>query len=147
MTLYNKYRPKNFDDLVHSKFDDTVDKKSIFNHHAYLLFGPPGCGKTSTARLAMSEFRPKTNDDEKLLNQCISGLHPDYVEVNCAVNNGVDDIRGIIADTISLMPVQCSHKFIIFDECLDYGAKIELSDGTREKIGKIVKNKLPVSVI
>ena len=116
MTLYNKYRPKNFDDLVHNKFNDSTDKRNIFSHHAYLLFGPPGCGKTSTARLAMAEFRPKTNDDEKLLNQCISGQHPDYVEVNCAVNNGVDDIRGIIADTISLMPVQCSHKFIIFDE-------------------------------
>jgi DNA polymerase-3 subunit gamma/tau len=120
MTLYNQYRPKSFDDLVHSKFSEASDKRTLFSHHAYLLFGPPGCGKTSTARLAMAEFRPYIEDeyeDEKLLNQCISGAHPDYIEVNCAVNNGVDDVRSIISDTISLMPVQSPYKFIIFDEC------------------------------
>lgn len=141
MSLYNKYRPKNFDQLVSSKYN-TPNKEQIKSHHAFLFFGSPGTGKTSSARLYMQEF---VKDSEKA--SVIDGKHPDYVEINCAVNNGVDDIRTIVSDVVNTVPISADYKFIVMDECLDYEAKIELSDGTRESIGKIVKNKLPVSVI
>ena len=110
MTLYNKYRPKSFSELVQSKYNNGLSKDSL-THHAYLFFGPPGTGKTSTARLCMAEYL-----DEKDLAQAISGNHPDYVEINCAVNNGVDDIRAIVSDVVNTIPVQSDYKFIIFDE-------------------------------
>ena len=111
MTLYNKYRPKEFSQLVRSKFNQQLTKDEL-THHAYLFFGPPGTGKTSAARLCMSEFL-----DEKNKQSVIAGNHPDYVEINCAVNNGVDDIRTVVSDVISPMPVSAKYKFIIFDEC------------------------------
>jgi DNA polymerase-3 subunit gamma/tau len=109
MSLYNKYRPKNFDQFAHGKHIISLSKESL-KHHAYLFFGPSGTGKTSYARLCMAEF------DKDNLDQCISGSHPDYVEINCAVNNGVDDIRAIISDVVNILPVKSQYKFIVFDE-------------------------------
>jgi DNA polymerase-3 subunit gamma/tau len=111
MTLYNKYRPKSFSELVQSKYNNGLSKDSL-THHAYLFFGPPGTGKTSTARLCMAEYL-----NEKDIQQAISGNHPDYVEINCAVNNGVDDIRSIVSDIVNTLPIKSKYKFIIFDEC------------------------------
>jgi len=111
MTLYNKYRPKSFNNLVQSKFNKGFEKSSL-SHHAYMFFGSPGTGKTSTARLCMAEF---LNNEHKHL--AISGTHPDYIEINCAVNNGVDDIRNIVTDKVNTMPIQSDVKFIVFDEC------------------------------
>lgn len=141
MSLYNKYRPQSFDNLIQSKYNKGLSKDSL-SHHAYLFFGPPGTGKTSAARLCMAEYL-----DEKNKHLAISGSHPDYVEINCAVNNGVDDIRAIVSDVVNTIPIQSEYKFIIFDECLDYNCKVELKDGTRTSIGKIVKNKIGAEVL
>jgi DNA polymerase-3 subunit gamma/tau len=111
LSLYNKYRPKDFDHFVHSKFNVYLKKENL-THHAHLFFGPSGTGKTSAARLCMTNFSDKS-DNETI----ISGTHPDYIEINCAVNNGVDDIRNIITDVIHVMPSQCKYKFVVFDEC------------------------------
>lgn len=110
MSLYNKYRPKSFSDLVQSKYNKGLSKDSL-THHAYLFFGPPGTGKTSAVRLCMAEY---LSDKDRHL--AISGSHPDYVEINCAANNGVDDVREIISDIVSTAPVQSKYKFIAFDE-------------------------------
>ena len=111
MSLYNKYRPQSFDNLIQSKYNNGLSKDSL-SHHAYLFFGPPGTGKTSAARLCMAEYL-----DEKNKHLAISGSHPDYVEINCAVNNGVDDIRTIVSDVVNTIPIQSEYKFIILDEC------------------------------
>lgn len=111
MSLYNKYRPKNFDQLVSSKYN-TPNKNQIKSHHAFLFFGSPGTGKTSSARLYMQEF---VKDSEK--TSVIEGKHPDYIEINCAVNNGVDDIRTIVSDVVNTVPISSEYKFIVFDEC------------------------------
>jgi DNA polymerase-3 subunit gamma/tau len=110
MSLYNKYRPKNFDQLVSSKYN-TPNKEQIKSHHAFLFFGSPGTGKTSSARLYMQEF---VKDSEKA--SVIDGKHPDYVEINCAVNNGVDDIRTIVSDVVNTVPISADYKFIVMDE-------------------------------
>jgi DNA polymerase-3 subunit gamma/tau len=112
MSLYNKYRPKNFSDLIQNCPNSF--KTNGLNHHVFLFFGPPGTGKTSCTRLAMLSQFPDVC--EKDLETIISGRHPDYIEVNCAVNNGVDDIRALIADKINTLPINAQYKFIIFDE-------------------------------
>lgn len=111
MSLYNKYRPKSFDNLVQNKFNKNLNKET-FTHHAYLFFGPPGTGKTSAARLCMAAMGEKSAN----LDAYINGKHQDYYEINCAVNNGVDDVRSLITDVINTMPVAAPYKFVIFDE-------------------------------
>lgn len=111
MSLYNKYRPKSFDNLIQNKFNRNLNKET-FTHHAYLFFGPPGTGKTSAARLCMASMV----DEKSNLDAYINGKHQDYYEINCAVNNGVDDVRNLITDVINTMPVSAPYKFVIFDE-------------------------------
>ncbi len=111
MSLYNKYRPNNFNQLIKNKFTQNLENNPL-SHHAYLFFGPPGTGKTSSARLCMTKYV----EGEKAIENIINGKHPDYYEVNCAVNNGVDDIRQIVSDVVNTVPTQSKYKFIIFDE-------------------------------
>ena len=109
MSLYNKYRPTNFDELI---VQNKISTEQFEKHHAYLFFGHSGTGKTSSARVYMSQFVPKEEQE-----MVFKGKHPDYVEVNCAVNNGVDDIRTLVSDVIVTTPLSSKYKFIIFDEC------------------------------
>lgn len=109
MSLYNKYRPKDFSQLIQNLPANFASGK--IDHHAYLFFGSPGTGKTSCARLTMSHFCKKEN-----LELIVEGNHPDYIEINCAVNNGVEEIRSVISDKINTLPVESKFKFIIFDE-------------------------------
>jgi len=54
MSLYLKYRPIDFDNLVGQKFVKETLKKAIIDNKtigAYLFCGPRGTGKTSTARI------------------------------------------------------------------------------------------------
>ena len=86
LTLYRKYRPKNFEEVLGQ--DDIVEilKKSIENDnfsHAYLFFGGRGTGKTSIARIFANEIKIHKND---------------IYEIDAASNRGIDDIRGIYHD-------------------------------------------------
>ena len=110
MSLYNKYRPKSFKDLIQSKYAKGLSTNEL-SHHAYMFFGPPGTGKTSAARLCMTKY-VKESDAQF----CVDGKHPDYYEINCAINNGVDDVRRVVSDIVNTSPMTCKYKFIIFDE-------------------------------
>lgn len=109
MSLYNKHRPSDFKNLIQGSQIDQL--RGALKHHAYLFFGPAGTGKTSAARLCMSKYV-----DPKDVSMCINGKHPDYVEVNCAVNNGVDDARNLVTDVVNTMPIKAEFKFIVLDE-------------------------------
>ena len=68
-TLYRKYRPKNFDEVVGQDVVVKTLKNSIKNNkinHAYLFFGPRGVGKTSIAKI----FARSINSEKKDGNIC-----------------------------------------------------------------------------
>ncbi len=53
-SLYNKYRPQSFDDIVGNETTINTLKRLLSkpNHsHVLLFYGPPGTGKTTTARI------------------------------------------------------------------------------------------------
>ena len=53
-TLYNKYRPVTFDDVVGQDVIVTTLKNQIVNNkvgHAYLFCGTKGTGKTTVAKI------------------------------------------------------------------------------------------------
>ncbi len=123
-TLYRKYRPKFFSDVVGQDIIIKVLKNSIKNSkiaHAYLFIGPRGTGKTSTAKIfarAVSCSNPKNGDlcdkcdkcEDSRSNDCL-----DILEIDAASNNGVDEIRNL-KEKVNLVPNSLKYKVYIIDE-------------------------------
>ncbi len=102
-TLYTKYRPQTFADVLGQDHVTSVLKESISLGniaHAYLFFGGRGTGKTSVARIVAREI----------------GTHiDDLYEIDAASNNGVDEIRAL-RDAVHIAPFRSKYKVYILDE-------------------------------
>lgn len=101
MTLANKYRPKEFSDVVNQDVCTTVLEKQIKNKtysHAVLFAGNAGCGKTTCARI----FARKIDGE--------------IIELDCASHNGVAEIKDIV-EQARTKPLLHEYKVIILDEC------------------------------
>lgn len=125
MNLYLKYRPKTIDELdlagVRKTLLDIVGANNI--GHAYLLTGPRGAGKTSTARVLARVVNCEKNVDKlgEPCNECaaclsiFNGSAMDVIEIDAASNRGIDDIREL-KEKIRLAPAVLSRKVYIIDE-------------------------------
>jgi len=125
VSLYRKYRPQNFENLVGQDHVRTTLLNALKNGnpaHAYLFCGPRGTGKTSTARL-LSKALNCTNPTDAgepcdKCEMCISIRESnliDLVEIDAASNRGIDEIRDL-KDKINFAPTRAKHKIYIIDE-------------------------------
>jgi len=121
MSLYLKYRPKEFIDVIgQSHIIDILLAQSqakTFSHN-YLLYGPRGTWKTTTARLlakiANAEGANLADDPHALL---IDGWQTlDFVEIDAASHTWVDNIREEIIDKALYPPTQLKKKVYVIDE-------------------------------
>lgn len=102
-TLYRKYRPMSFSDVIgQSEVVETLQKqiKSGSIAHAYLFSGGRGTGKTSIARIFARELG---TDDA------------DLYEIDAASNRGINEIREL-RDGVSNLPFNSPYKVYIIDE-------------------------------
>ncbi|MEK9151510.1 MAG: DNA polymerase III subunit gamma/tau [Patescibacteria group bacterium] len=125
-TLYRKYRPQTFADVVGQRHIVTTLTNALRLGRvgqAYLLTGPRGTGKTTLARLfakAVNCSDRKKNDAEPC-NRCkhcllmAEGRSFDVIEIDAASHTGVDNIREL-RETVNLPPTLGSHKVYIIDE-------------------------------
>jgi DNA polymerase III subunit gamma/tau len=119
-----KYRPQSFEELLGQEFVVTTLKNAISNNkiaNAYLLSGPRGCGKTSTARIiakSLNCINGPTVNPCNVCSNCISitnGNNSDVLEIDGASNTGINDIRSI-QEEILYPPVNSKYKIYIIDE-------------------------------
>ncbi len=123
ISLYRKYRPKKFSDVVGQEVVVKILKNSIINNkigHAYIFSGPRGTGKTSIAKIFSKVVNCLSNENGDLCEKCeICKLNfddeIDIIEIDAASNNGVDEIREI-RNNVKLLPVHLKYKVYIIDE-------------------------------
>ena len=123
ISLYRKYRPKKFADVVGQDVIIKILKNSISNNkigHAYIFSGPRGTGKTSTAKIFAKAVNCKNPINGDVCENCDickinSENEIDIVEIDAASNNGIDEIREI-KNSIKLLPAELKYKVYIIDE-------------------------------
>ncbi len=131
LALYRKYRPKKVEDLVGQEELVMVLKNAARRDtlaHAYLLYGPRGSGKTTTARLIAKLVNCETRAKDAAFrkkgepcNECRpceeidSGRALDVIEIDAASNRGIDEIRNL-KEGIKLSPTSYRFKVFIIDE-------------------------------
>ena len=122
--LARKYRPQTFADVVGqdhvlSALCNTIDAKRI--HHAYLLTGTRGIGKTTIARIIAKSLECETGITSKPCLQCdackaiAAGNYPDVIEIDAASQTKVDDTRQLLENT-QYPPLTGRYKIYIIDE-------------------------------
>lgn len=124
--LARKYRPQKFSELVGQPALVQTLSNEIKNnkiHHAFILTGIRGIGKTTTARLIAKSLNC-SNSDSATIDACGECEHckaianstdQDVIEFDAASHTGVDDIRQIIEST-AYGPVNSRYKIFIIDE-------------------------------
>ncbi len=123
--IARKWRPQTFDDVVGQDHVVRTLKNAIARNriaHAYLLVGPRGTGKTTTARIFAKALNcaggPKADFDvnDPVCQAIAEGTHLDVIEFDAATNTQVDKIREAILDSVAYAPASARYKIYIIDE-------------------------------
>lgn len=124
-----KYRPQRFEDVIGQDvlvktLTNAIQKNKI--HHAFILTGIRGVGKTTTARLIAKSLNciGKDGNGKETMEPCLecahckaiaAGVDQDVIEFDAASHTGVNDIRDII-ENINYAPISSRYKIYIIDE-------------------------------
>jgi len=169
VVLARKYRPQNFNELLGQDALVQTITNAIKNnrlHHAYILTGIRGVGKTTTARIIAKALNCTGKDaiNGATVNPCgicencraiAESRHMDVLELDAASRTGVDDMREIL-DGVRYKPTNGRYKVYIIDEVhmLSKGAFNALLKTLEEPPAHVIFifatteiNKVPVTVL
>jgi DNA polymerase-3 subunit gamma/tau len=127
--LARKYRPESFADLIGQDAMVRTLRNAFAAdriHHAFIMTGIRGTGKTTTARIIAKGLNcigadgqgGPTTEPCGVCEHCraiIEGRHVDVMEMDAASRTGVGDIREII-DSVAYRAASARYKIYIIDE-------------------------------
>ena len=122
--LARKWRPKSFETLIGQEhvvraLTNALEQQRL--HHAYLLTGTRGVGKTTIARILAKSLNCETGITAHPCGVCSAcvdidkGRFIDLIEVDAASNTQVDNMRDLL-DNAQYAPTSGRFKVYIIDE-------------------------------
>jgi DNA polymerase III subunit gamma/tau len=163
-SLYRKYRPQGPEEVLGQDHVILALSGAVREGrlaHAFLLCGPRGTGKTSTARILAKMVNCEqgpTPEPCGVCDQCVAireGQHLDVVEIDAASHGGVDDARDL-REKAPTAPVQGREKVYIIDEAqrlsreaFDALLKVfeEPPPGVRFVLATTEPHKMPATIV
>ena len=123
--LARKWRPQRFDDVLGQQAVTKTLRNALKSRRiaqAFVFAGPRGCGKTTSARIlarALNCVNGPTAEPCGACDACIEiteGRDIDVLEIDAATHTGVDNVREVIIEGLSIAPVRNRYKVFIIDE-------------------------------
>jgi DNA polymerase-3 subunit gamma/tau len=123
--LARKWRPQRFDDVVGQQAVTRTLANALKSGRlaqAFVFAGPRGCGKTTTARVlarALNCVDGPTPIPCGACDACVEiaeGRDIDVLEIDAATHTGVDNVREVIIEGLSITPVRNRYKVFLIDE-------------------------------
>ena len=113
--IARQFRPQRFTEVVGQEAITRTLSNAITTgrlHHAYLFTGARGVGKTTTARIfakALNCVKGVTTEPCGVCASCTeiaASASMDVLEIDAASNTGVDNVRDVIINTVSISPAR-----------------------------------------
>src|ERR1041384_6451235 len=123
--IARKWRPQKFDDVVGQQAVTRTLRNALASGRraqAFVVAGPRGVGKTTTARIlarALNCVNGPTAEPCGTCDACVEiaeGRDIDVLEIDAATHTGIDNVREVIISGLAIRPVRNRYKIFIIDE-------------------------------
>lgn len=124
-SLARKWRPQTLDDVLGQQAVTRTLRNALKSRRiaqAFVFAGPRGCGKTTTARIlarALNCANGPTDTPCGTCDACVEiaeGRDIDVLEIDAATHTGVDNVREVIIEGLSIAPARNRYKVFLIDE-------------------------------